>query len=67
VTSAVLLVAVLVLVLVELSYRRWMRRSIARRREVLLDLERAAADVIPMPARDRSAPAPSNRIERQSS
>jgi hypothetical protein len=51
VTSALLFVAVLALV--DLSYRRWMRRSISRRMNTTVDLEGADAAIIPMPAREQ--------------
>ena len=74
VTSALLLVALLALV--DLSYRRWMRRSIAKRMHASVDLasvdldEREAA-IIPMPVRGALAREDGDgsrrRDERQSS
>jgi hypothetical protein len=58
VTSALLLVALLIFV--ELSYRRWVRHTIARRRNSrlamnpTLDLEAREAQLIQMPARATS-------------
>jgi hypothetical protein len=63
VTSALLFVAVLVLV--DISYRRWIRRSIVRRMTVTVDLELPDAAVIAMPA--RHADGDEVRDERQSS
>jgi hypothetical protein len=56
VASALLFVALLVVV--ELSYRRWVRRASARRRRGVVDLaaeERAEATIIPMPGCDETA------------
>jgi hypothetical protein len=65
VTSASLLVAFLVLVLVEVSYRRWTRRSTARRMRIFVDLEEPGAEVIRLPERDPDAA--THHIERRSS
>jgi hypothetical protein len=50
VTSALLFVALLVLV--DVSYRRWIRHSVARRRQLFLDLTDADATSVAMPPRD---------------
>jgi hypothetical protein len=63
VTSALLFVALLALV--DLSYRRWIRRSISRRMKPTIDLDDSDAAVIPMSARERELS--SRRDERQSS
>jgi hypothetical protein len=74
VTSALLLVALLALV--DLSYRRWMRRSIAKRMHsaadlATVDLDEREAAIIPMPARGQrtrdDVEVSRRRDERQSS
>jgi hypothetical protein len=69
VTSALLFVALLVVV--DLSYRRWIRRSIARRMRPTIDLEHADAgvnaEIIPLPPRAipmRGADAPGRAARR---
>jgi hypothetical protein len=52
VTSALLFVALLILV--DVSYRRWIRRSVAQRRQLLLDVTDTDAAIVPMPERDES-------------
>ena len=73
-TSALLLVALLALV--DLSYRRWMRRSIAKRMHstvdsATVDLDEREAAIIPLPARGQLArdtvDVSRRRDERQSS
>jgi hypothetical protein len=54
VTSALLFVALLVVV--DLSYRRWTRRSVARRRaERVIVLDEPDAAVVPLPTRSDAA------------
>jgi hypothetical protein len=54
VTSALLFVALLVVV--DLSYRRWTRRSVARRRvEPVIVLDEPDAAVVPLPTRAQAA------------